>query len=98
MSAQDIDQPFDTIESTQEFLDVLAATVLDVMKEVSAARAEAARDNAGRRERALELAAFKLKMLGCYTHKSRRALNDLRMLRRLIMNERLTVESVIGTL
>jgi hypothetical protein len=98
MSPEEMDQPFDSIESAQEFLDVLASTVLDVMKELSTARAEAARDGASRRVQALDLAAFKLKTLGCYVHKSRRALNDLRMLRRLIMNERLTVENVMAAI
>jgi len=98
MSTQDVDQPFDSIESAQEFMDILAVTVLDVMKELGAARADAARDGETRRVQALDLATYKLKMLGCHVHKSRRALNDLRILRRLIMNERLTVESVIATI
>ena len=98
MSPQAIDQPFDSIESAQEFLDVLAATVLDVMKEVNSAHADALREGATRRAQALDLAKFKLKTLGCYVYKSRRALNDLRMLRRLITNERLTVESVIAAI
>ena len=51
-----------------------------------------------RRAQAIDLAIFKLKMLGCYVYKSRRTLNDLRILRRLILNERLSVESVIATM
>lgn len=98
MSAEQLDQPFDSIESAQEFLNVLAATILDVTKELSCARAEAATEGASRRVQALELATFKLKVLGCHVHKSRRALNDLRILRRLILNERLTVESVIAAI
>jgi hypothetical protein len=98
MSPEELDQPFDSIESAQEFLNVLAATVLDVMKELNSARAEAARQGESRRVQGLDLAIYKLKMLGCYVHKSRRALNDLRMLRRLIMNERLTMENVIAAI
>ena len=98
MSAEELDQPFDSIESAQDFLNVLAATILDVMKELNAARTEAASEGASRRVQALELATFKLKMLGCYVHKSRRALNDLRILRRLIRNERLTVENVMAAM
>ena len=98
MSAEEIDRPFDTIESAQEFMNVLAATVLDVMKELSEARRQAALEGEDRRARAIDLATFKLKMLGCYVHKSRRALNDLRILRRLILNERLSVENIIATL
>jgi len=98
MSDEAIEKPFDSIESAQDFMDVLAATVLDVMKEVKAARAEAAGNGAVRKAQALDIAMFKLKMLGCYVHRSRRALNDLRMLRRLILNERLTVENVIAVI
>lgn len=98
MSAEELDQPFDTIESTQEFMNVLASTILDVMKELSDARRQALYESEERRARALELATFKLKMLGCYVHKSRRALNDLRILRRLILNERLSVENIIATM
>jgi len=98
MSAEEIDQPFDTIESAQEYMSVLAVTILDVMKELNDARGQALQDGEDRRTRALELAAFKLKMLSCYVHKSRRALNDLRILRRLILNERLSVENIIATM
>jgi hypothetical protein len=79
-------------------MNVLAEIILDVMKDLSRDRQIALLDNQERRAQALELAIFKLKMLCCYVHKSRRMLNDLRILRRLIMNERSTVESVIATL
>jgi hypothetical protein len=90
--------PFESIESAQEYMNVLAEIILDVMKDLSRDRQIALLDNQERRAQALELAIFKLKMLCCYVHKSRRMLNDLRILRRLIMNERSTVESVIATL
>jgi hypothetical protein len=41
---------------------------------------------------------FNLKTLNAHVQKSGRALNDRRMLRRLIVNERFTVENVISTL
>ena len=96
MSSEEIDRPFESIESAQEFMNVLAAVILDVMKELNAARTSALEDGELRRVKALELAAYQLKMLARYVQKSRRALNDLRILRRLILNERLTVENVIG--
>ena len=98
MSTEEMDEPFDSIESAQEFMSVLAATVLDVMKELNSARTEALDAGDTRRVRAIELSIYNLKMLGCYVHKSRRALNDLRILRRLILNERMTVETVIATI
>jgi len=88
-----IEQPFDSIESAQEFMNVLALTALDAIKDLSHDRDQAQRDGEQRRAQAIDLAIFKLKMLGCFVHKSRRTLNDLRTLRRLILNERLTVAS-----
>lgn len=91
MSAEEIEQPFDSIESAQEYMNVLAATALDVMSDLKRDRDQSLRDGEDRRAQAIDLAIFKLKMLGCYVHKSRRVLNDLRILRRLILNERLSV-------
>jgi hypothetical protein len=98
MSADEIDQPFDTIESAHEFMNVLAATTLDVMRDLKRDRDRALRDGETRRAQAIDLAIFKLKMLGCYVYKGRRMLNDLRILRRLILNERQTVASIIATM
>jgi hypothetical protein len=98
MSPDQIEQPFDSIESAQDFMTVLAATILDEMKDLKRDYELAVRDGQVRRGQAIELAIFKLKTLCCYVHKSRRALNDLRMLRRLILNERLTVEQLTKTM
>jgi hypothetical protein len=93
-----IEQPFDYIESAHEFMNVLAFTALDVIKDLSRDREQALRDGDQRRAQAIDLAIFKLKTLGCYVHKSRRTLNDLRIIRRLILNERLTVQAAIATM
>ena len=98
MSAEEIEQPFDSIESAHEYMNILAATALEAMAELKRDRDQALRDGDQRRAQAIELAIFKLKMLGCHVFKSRRMLNDLRILRRLILNERLSVESVIATM
>jgi hypothetical protein len=96
MPSDSIEQPFDSIESAQAYMNILAETVLDVVKELHRDHEIALRDGQERRAKAIELATFKLKMLGCYVHKSRRALNDLRTLRRLILNERMTVEQALA--
>ena len=98
MSPEEIAGPFDSIESAHEYMNVLAATALDVMSDLKRDRDQALRDGEERRAQAIDLALFKLKMLGCYVYKSRRTLNDLRILRRLILNERLSVESIIATM
>jgi len=98
MTTEDIDRPFDSIDSAHEYVNILAATTPDAMTELKRDRDQALRDGELRRAQAMDLAMFKLKMLGCYVFKSRRMLNDLRILRRLILNERLSVESVIATM
>jgi hypothetical protein len=98
MQRDEIDQPFGTIESAQAFMDLLAETILEVMKDLNGHHQEAMRDKEQRRAQAVELAQFKLKSLNCYVHKSRRALNDLRTLRRLILSERPKAEAVVGSI
>ena len=98
MSSEQIEQPFDSIESAHEYMNVLAYTILDAMGELRQDQEVALRDGEQRKAQAIGLAIYKLKTLGCHVHKSRRMLNDLRILRRLILNERQTVESILATL
>lgn len=98
MSLVNVEGPFDSIESAQDYMNVLAMTVLDVMGELKQERERALREGQQRRAQAIDLAVFKLKSLGSYIYRSRRTLNDLRILRRLILNERASVESVLATL
>ena len=98
MLVDEIERPFDSIESAHDYMDILATTILEVKGELQRDREIALRDGEQRRAQAIDLAIFKLKTLNCYVFKSRRTLNDLRILRRLILNERLSVESVIATM
>lgn len=98
MFAEDIERPFESIESAHEYMHILALTILEVMSELKTDRDRALQEGQLRRAQAIDLAMFKLKTLGCYVFKSRRMLNDLRTLRRLILNERASVESVIATM
>jgi hypothetical protein len=98
MFAEQIEQPFESIESAHGYMNILATTILEVMGELQRDRDRALRDGDQRRAQAIDLAIFKLKTLNCYVFKSRRTLNDLRILRRLILNERLSVESVMAAM
>jgi hypothetical protein len=98
MSTDTIDGAFDSIESAQDFMNVLAETILDAMKDLHYQRQLASNEGQERRARALELAIYKAKVLVCYVHKIRRTLNDQRILRPLVQNERLTVEHLIATM
>jgi hypothetical protein len=98
MADQVVGGPFDSIESAQDYMGVLAETILETLKDLSRDHQIAITQGEQRRAQAIALAQFKLKVLGCHLHKSRRTLNDLRMLRRLILNERATVQSLIGSM
>lgn len=77
--------PFESIESTQEFVELLMSAVDDATNEVLSDMEGAQ----GRRQEALLLVSHKLHVLSTHLTKSRRILNDLRTLRRLLLEERL---------
>ena len=93
-----LDQPFSSIESAIEFMRVLADAILDAQKELNQAHKLAVIEGKDRRARGISLALFKLKTLNSNVYRSRRALNDLRMLRRLIADERASIEQLMATM
>jgi hypothetical protein len=98
MYAEEIERPFESIESAHEYMDVLATTILEAMGELRRDQDLAMHEGAQRKAEAIGLAIYKLKTLGSYVYKSRRTLNDLRILRRLVLNERASVESLMAVL
>ncbi|MBZ5724533.1 MAG: hypothetical protein LAP87_06005 [Acidobacteriia bacterium] len=76
-------------------MDLLAETILDSIKDLNRDHQIALEEAQERRARAIELTIYKLKTLNSHIHKSRLLLNDLRTLRRLILNERTTVEQAM---
>ena len=78
--------PFDHIESAYQYVDLLAESVeetrLDIDGEMSAAHDDE------RRRKALLLVSYNLNKLSSHMRASRRILNDLRTLRRLLLSER----------
>lgn len=92
MYPDEMEQPFESIESAHEFMNVLAETILEVMKDLNSDHKSAVQDGELRRADAIDLAIFKLKTLNCHVHKSRRIFNDLRTIRRLLLNERQAAE------
>ena len=96
MSKDDLERPFESIESAYEFMNVLSETILEAMLALHRDHTAAVREGQARTARAIELALFKTRTLNCYVHKSRRALNDLRTIRRLILNERMTPEAAVA--
>ena len=96
MPLDPIEQPFDSIESAYDFMSLLAQTILDNVKDLRRDFEIATHEGQERRARAIELAIFKCRALNCHVHRSRRTLNDLRTIRRLILNERMTPDAVLS--
>ena len=88
MSRHRSETPFDNIESSQEYVSLLADAIQEALTEVEADIALAGADDARRRKEALQLVHFNLSKLTAHMTASRRILNDLRTLRRLLLDER----------
>jgi hypothetical protein len=80
--------PFDNIESSHEYVSLLAEVIEVAIAEVEADIALAGADRAHRRKEALQLVLFNLNKLQGHMTSSGRILNDLRTLRRLLLEER----------
>lgn len=80
--------PFDNIESAYEYVDLLVGAVVEARGEIDLEIARAGTEGAERRKQALQLVAYKLAKLELHFTTSRRLLNDLRTLRRLLLEER----------
>lgn len=80
--------PFDSIEGSHEYVALLADSLDEARRDVEAEIAVAERDGAERRKQALLLVSYNLAKLNLHITASRRILNDLRSLRRLLLAER----------
>ena len=80
--------PFDNIESALEYVDQLLGATREAQNEIETEIVRAAKPEMARRKQALQIVNFKLVKLSTHIVASRRILNDLRMLRRLLLAER----------
>jgi hypothetical protein len=80
--------PFDNIESSHEYVGLLAEAIDEAVASIDEEIAAAVAEGAQRREQALKLVAYKLTKLRDSMTQSHRILNDLRTLRRLLLAER----------
>jgi len=80
--------PFDDIEGSHEYVAMLAEALDEARRDVEAEVAVADREGAERRKEALLLVSYNLAKLNMHITSSRRILNDLRSLRRLLLAER----------
>jgi|HubBroStandDraft_6_1064221.scaffolds.fasta_scaffold3883881_1 hypothetical protein len=81
-------RPFDSIESAYEFIVLLEESVEEAVRDVKGHVETASAEHDERRAEALTLALYKMSQLSTHTQKSRRILNDLRTIRRLLFRER----------
>jgi len=81
-------RPFDSIESAHEFIVLLEGSIEDAIRDVREHAEDATANRDDRAAQALTLALYKMNQLGSHMQKSRRILNDLRTIRRLLFQER----------
>ncbi|MGE5109637.1 MAG: hypothetical protein ACM3JB_02185 [Acidobacteriaceae bacterium] len=84
---QRCEDTFGSIESAQEFLALLAEAIGETRRDVDAEIQEHG-TNGSRRVDALKIASYDLEVLEHHMYRSKRLLNDLRMVRRLLLQER----------
>jgi len=79
------EQPFHSIESAHEFMVILENVIAEAQGELQTMLTDANTASDERRSEALRLALFKIAQLEAHTHKSRRILNDLGLIRSLLV-------------
>jgi hypothetical protein len=82
------ENPFASIEDAHEFLTLLVQTIFETKLEIEADIARESDGSHPRRADALRLTLYTLSRLEFHMDRSRRILNDLRSLRRLLFEER----------
>jgi hypothetical protein len=80
--------PFDTLESAHEYVALMAEIVEDVRRDVEGEVGRTIAESEQRRKEALQLISYNLTKLSTHLTSSRRILNDLRSLRRVLFGER----------
>jgi hypothetical protein len=79
--------PFDNIESAEQFVVLLIESIQESRRDVDADIALAEGSRSGRSKRALQLVSTNLARLSQHMTTSRRILNHLKTLRRLLLQE-----------
>jgi len=84
----DVERPFGTIENAQEYMRLLADAVLEAKRDLEAQTGQETTPNPSREIQALRVALFTVNKLDHHIRVILRVLNDLRTLRRLMLQER----------
>lgn len=83
-----VETPFESIENAQEYLRLLLETVEEAKRDINDQIMMVTDQMSHRRVQALRMVQFKLEKLQRHLTVSSRSLNDLRTLRRLLLEER----------
>jgi hypothetical protein len=89
--------PFDSIEGSYEYVDMLADAIQEARRDVEAEVTLAETEKADRRKQGLLLVSYNLAKLEGHITSSRRILNDLRTLRRVLLSERKSAKGTVRT-
>ena len=89
--------PFDSIEGSYEYVDMLADAIQEAKRDVESEVTLAESEKADRRKQGLLLVSYNLAKLEGHITGSRRILNDLRTLRRVLLSERKSAKGIIRT-
>ncbi len=95
--SQESETPFDSIEGSYQYVDMLAEAIEEARRDVEAEVALAEQEQADRRKQGLLLVSYNLAKLEGHITISRRILNDLRTLRRVLMSERKSAKPAVKT-
>ncbi|HSZ62474.1 MAG TPA: hypothetical protein VK828_11785 [Terriglobales bacterium] len=81
--------PFDTVENAHHYVQLLVEAIAEAKSEIATDLDLATKAKLERRVQAMQIVQFKLDKLEQHLKTSSRLLNDLRSLRRLLLEERL---------
>ena len=93
--SQEPETPFDSIEGSYQYVDMLAEAIEEARRDVEAEISLAEEESAERRKQGLLLVSYNLAKLETHMTTGRRILNDLRTLRRVLLAERKPAEAVV---
>jgi hypothetical protein len=85
--------PFDSVENAHQYVRLLTEAIAEAKGEIASDLSAAETSNEQRRVQALQIVQFKLGKLERHLQTSSRLLNDLRTLRRLLLEERVEAAS-----
>jgi len=86
--------PFDSVENAHGYVRLLGEAIAEAKSDIASDLAVATKAKSERRVQALQIVQFKLDKLEQHLKTSSRLLNDLRTLRRLLLEERLEPAAV----